>query len=336
MKRDYSRKPTCSDPVLGELLPNYEAGSLDPQKVVQFEEHLLYCDYCFCELESGLELRQILAQHREGLQQHYAETGMDFKAELAKIGAARAPSERKSIRTILADLLERTTVSRTQWFVYPGIAVALLVTIVLFKSYRPPPTAPRIVDSQTNNLEQPSTPIVVVDSIAEESSRDSSNSTEHSRGPSGMKQKDSIERLLPKQAIPYAMLAVRGEESRDSLLSAEFQECMLPYQKGNFARSASLLSQFVATHPSDPQAQLYLGSALYMTRDFEGAIVALSAVERLGGEQIDPKVPYYRAAALIALQRTAEAKSILVKLRTSPNRIIAQQSRMLLSELESR
>jgi hypothetical protein len=332
----------CTQPELGRLLALYEAGTLDSTQALRFEEHLLVCEYCRLEVEGAMDVGQKLSRHRDAIRAHYSETGAGFAAELANLAKDQRsdPVRGKRART-LTSIIAWMNASTTRRIAYPSAVIALVALFVVLKTYPPASRSSRGVDTVQGYAEGP----------AESPTFDGSNSTtlqaetapDEKKSPIAGEDGGSprsehlrrIDRLLPIRAIPYVAISTRSSEARDSVFAAEFQRCMAPYDSGDFARSAARLRELIAFHPSSEQAHLYLGSALYMTGDFAGSIAALSAAERIGGERVDPKTRLYHAASLIKLQRFSEARPLLERLGSVPDRSVAEQSRNLLSELKA-
>jgi tetratricopeptide (TPR) repeat protein len=333
---------SCKDPELGRLLPFYEADTLNPEQVLQFEEHLLLCDFCHHEMESSMDVSLKLSRHRDALKHHYRETGEDFAAELAQLAEAGTRNTAHDKQNSLwHEIRAWLTASTTRRFAFPTAAVALVALLVILKSTPPTAPDPNGANSWTDRVEpSPEAPVAAqIDSAAHKDEAapeivDSGRPTE--QGPSaGNARWQRIDRLLPKQAIPFAALITRGSEPMDSLFTSRFQRCMISYSNGNYMASAKCLHELAVTYPTSNQTQMYLGSALYSAHEYSDAISAFSMAERLGGAQADSRIPLYRAAALIKLQRLSEAKPILERLVSVPNRIVGEKSQLLLKELET-
>jgi hypothetical protein len=64
--------PGCTNPQLGKIIALYETGKLSPEEEIEFEAHLLECDYCFREI-SGMAtvmraLREVVKREKRDRQ----------------------------------------------------------------------------------------------------------------------------------------------------------------------------------------------------------------------------------------------------------------------------
>lgn len=354
---------SCVDPEIGGLLPFYELNALSQDEMNAFEVHLLDCEFCFHELAASHETTRLVSRNADALKSHYEEANHGFAVELAKLSKGESRrSPRNRFASGLALLTKWLSERLPRAVLVPVTAVAAL-GLVFFLRQLPSPYlafksdpemqapvekgAQPLGEDATTRQEELSSDTLKTDGIrgtepaiqGKDLTINNVPTSAHTKTPPEISKELSA--LLPIAAIPFTGLITRGSSADSAPASGNsdsakmVQQGMDMYAAGDYVASAAILSRAVLDRPHDSRALTYLGSSLYMSRDYEGAAKAFKKAAFYAGDTADPQVFLYLASALIRTRQSSEAEGILVSLTKSPDRTMAQLSEKILNKIRA-
>lgn len=352
----------CTNPELGGLLPFYELKALSEDDMNAFEAHLLDCEFCLYELAASHDTTRLVVRNAEALRTHYEEVGNGFAEEIASLSKGASNNSGRSRFATGAGFLARWLTERIpRAAIVPAAAVVALGFMFVLRQ-APNPRVTSRVESETQtpveNGKQPPdpnaatpkqevstytlksdpTPQAEPETKGQELPIDDAQSNAAAKTP--IEISAELSALLPVSAITYTGMITRGSSAVSEPLSMTgdpaqmVQHGMDMYTAGDYVASAAILSRAVLNSPHDSRTLTYLGSSLYMNRDYDGAADALKRAQFYAGDSADPQVLLYRASSLIRIGRFNEADSILADLLNSPDHTIAQQTEKILNRIK--
>lgn len=327
---------TCTNREIGRLLPFYEADALSQEDNVHFEEHLFECEYCLHEIESSSDVSLLLRRHARALRNKFQTEERGFEHEIALLNENPSASDRPAHRSTNAPRSDSRFGSRRLWAGSAAAALFLTLMFLLSTSYdSEAPLSPGLTETRAPSdsstvilpLPEQTPPARVSDNAPTVGAYDSLSVQNLSDSQVGTRLASDVEALLPRVPIPYLGLITRGNAEP---LQDVFEHAMTAYTQGEYVSCIGLMKPYLESHPNDAKALMYLGSAFYMTREFQRSLDAFSRYELLSQGNIDVRVPFYKAACLMQLGQYRDALALLQTLSLAPNKAIAESSAELL------
>ena len=304
-----------------------------------------------------------MARNADALKSHYEEARHGFAAELAKLSKGESSRTRGNRFATGLSVLAQWLSDRFPRAVLVPVAAVAAIGLVFFLRQPPSPhvaskndqevqapidkgTRPFGEDALTRQ-EEISSDTLKADDIrgtdpvikGEDHRIDDVPTIAQTKTPTEISKELSA--LLPIAAIPFTGLFTRGSAADSAPAyggngSAKIvQQGMDRYAAGDYVACAAILSQAMLVRPHDVRVLTYLGSSLYMRRDYEGAAEVFKKAAFYAGDSADPKVLLYHASALIQTGQFGEAEGILFSLTKSPDRTMAQLSERIVNQIKA-